>query len=286
MKHNLTGKTIYCEECGGRMGPGDKHECPDPGERPETHGMVRCDCVDANGNPWPDCSCEHGWRRCRTGERPALDTTSGEVERLRDLVRYARSYLFNEELISPKEYAALVMDSDNGKRVARLEGYDALRSRVAELEAENKRLTGRTNSLAEQLADELVDHQRMFREGQQLRERVAELERENVTVHKMAFQAHTLWLMYSPDAAQICSSPERLAESYMRWIGQAERISALEAENRKLTEYRDQIDILRDSEYISALKFGWNLGQADSSAVFHQAIAARRREIVRARRPE
>ncbi len=105
---------------------------------------------------------------------------------------------------------------------------------------------------------------------------------------------HVAWLRYirSAERTQIaaCDSDApgafkvyRHADSELDRL--RSRVAELEAENRKLTEYRDQIDILRDSEYISALKFGWNLGQADNSAVFHQAIASRRREIVQARRP-
>ena len=62
--------------------------------------------------------------------------------RLTDLVRYTRHDLFEDGLITPEEYAALVSDSDNGQRVARLEGYDALTRKVAALEAENAQLKG------------------------------------------------------------------------------------------------------------------------------------------------
>lgn|ERR1017187_2010433 len=50
-----------------------------------------------------------------------------KLEREMDLVRYQRSELFDAELISEDEYAALVADSENGQRVARLESYDAIR---------------------------------------------------------------------------------------------------------------------------------------------------------------
>ena len=32
-------------------------------EKAVTSSLVRCDCVDANGNTWPDCTCDHGWRQ-------------------------------------------------------------------------------------------------------------------------------------------------------------------------------------------------------------------------------
>ena len=32
-------------------------------EKAVTSSLVRCDCVDANGNAWPDCTCDHGWRQ-------------------------------------------------------------------------------------------------------------------------------------------------------------------------------------------------------------------------------
>ena len=50
------------------------------------------------------------------------------LERATDLVRYARHFLHNENLISDEEYAAIVQDSEG--RVARLEGYDTALARV------------------------------------------------------------------------------------------------------------------------------------------------------------
>lgn len=64
-----------------------------------------------------------------------------EVERLTDLVRYERHHLFDEKLISEEEFAALVADSENGQRVARLEGYDKPRQENATLRAEVARLS-------------------------------------------------------------------------------------------------------------------------------------------------
>ena len=71
-----------------------------------------------------------------TGERPGTQGIQSEFERLRDLVRYARHFLFEENLISQDEYAALVMDSDQGERVARLESYDKLRRKMMHYRAE------------------------------------------------------------------------------------------------------------------------------------------------------
>ncbi len=56
-----------------------------------------------------------------------------ENQRLRDLVRYARHMLFDDDLIDKDEYAALVADDESGERVARLAGYDKLRAEIAEL---------------------------------------------------------------------------------------------------------------------------------------------------------
>ena len=58
-----------------------------------------------------------------------------ENERLNDLVRYERHHLHEAELLSDEEYAALVADSQNGQRVARLEGYDKLRKENERLKA-------------------------------------------------------------------------------------------------------------------------------------------------------
>jgi len=51
-------------------------------------------------------------------------TLTAQVERATDLVRYMRGELFDANLIDEKEYAALAAGSENGQRVARLEGYD------------------------------------------------------------------------------------------------------------------------------------------------------------------
>lgn len=50
------------------------------------------------------------------------------VQRLYDLVRYARGYLFDAGLLTPAEYAALVQTGADSAR--RLESYDELRARV------------------------------------------------------------------------------------------------------------------------------------------------------------
>ena len=48
-------------------------------------------------------------------------------ERLMDLVRYMRDELYNAKLVSLEEWTQLCVDNDEGKCVARLEGYDAVR---------------------------------------------------------------------------------------------------------------------------------------------------------------
>ena len=50
----------------------------------------------------------------------------GQLQRATDLIRFARHFLHNENCISDEEYAAIVADSDG--RVARLEGYDKVRT--------------------------------------------------------------------------------------------------------------------------------------------------------------
>ena len=70
----------------------------------------------------PDVIAEEAW-----------NAALAEKQRLMDLVRHQRGELLEEGLITADEFAALVADSEGGARVARLEGYDALR-------AENQRL--------------------------------------------------------------------------------------------------------------------------------------------------
>lgn len=61
-----------------------------------------------------------------------MNAASLTEERLRDLVRYARCHLHEEDLISDQEYAALCVDS-GPERVARLETYDAMRAQIKRL---------------------------------------------------------------------------------------------------------------------------------------------------------
>jgi hypothetical protein len=64
------------------------------------------------------------------------------IERLTDLVRYMRHELHDADLISEEEFTALVIDSDGGKRVARLEGYDAvIAAQIAKTNAAEAELT-------------------------------------------------------------------------------------------------------------------------------------------------
>lgn len=55
-----------------------------------------------------------------------------QLERANDLIRSERHALHDEGLITDDEFAALAADSEQGKRVARLEGYDAIRRQLAE----------------------------------------------------------------------------------------------------------------------------------------------------------
>lgn len=63
-------------------------------------------------------------------------------QRLLDLVRFMRIELHEQDLITDEEYAALVADSEKGQRVARLEGYDAMRNALTRAEQEIARLKG------------------------------------------------------------------------------------------------------------------------------------------------
>lgn len=64
-----------------------------------------------------------------------IDRLRAENDRARDLVRYARQFLHEEELISDQEYAELCADH-GPERVARLQTYDKMR---ADLATERKR---------------------------------------------------------------------------------------------------------------------------------------------------
>lgn len=61
-----------------------------------------------------------------------LQPPERDAQRLRDLVRHQRGALLDADLITEAEYAALAADPG---AVGRLEEYDRMRARVAELEA-------------------------------------------------------------------------------------------------------------------------------------------------------
>jgi hypothetical protein len=72
--------------------------------------------------------------------RLTRDADEASNQRLMDLVRYARHYLHDADLITDEEFASLVADSEKGLRVMRLGGYDALYSRCFAAEAQVKQL--------------------------------------------------------------------------------------------------------------------------------------------------
>jgi hypothetical protein len=57
------------------------------------------------------------------------EQVAASLQRMTDLVRYARLFLHNEGLITDEEYTSILQDSEG--RVARLEGYDAAIKQVA-----------------------------------------------------------------------------------------------------------------------------------------------------------
>lgn len=61
-----------------------------------------------------------------------------ENERLRDLVRYCRHRLYDEDLITDAELAAITGVDDAVESVARLENYDAMQATIEQLHAELK----------------------------------------------------------------------------------------------------------------------------------------------------
>lgn len=65
----------------------------------------------------------------------AIDAIN-ENERLRDLIRYCRHQLHEENLITDEEFAALVGADDAVESVRRLENYDAMMAQIEELHAE------------------------------------------------------------------------------------------------------------------------------------------------------
>jgi hypothetical protein len=76
--------------------------------------------------------CNHNIERTADCYQCELEARA-HAQRSMDLVRYSRHFLQEEGLISDKEYAALVADSEGTNRVARLETYDALRKENAAL---------------------------------------------------------------------------------------------------------------------------------------------------------
>lgn len=69
-------------------------------------------------------AAQYGFEDAGAALKCALTRANARIERLTDLARHQRGELFETGLISAEEYAELVVDSHNGKRVARLEGYD------------------------------------------------------------------------------------------------------------------------------------------------------------------
>jgi len=59
-----------------------------------------------------------------------------ENQRLRDLVRYARHFLHEENLITDEEFAAIVAVDDAVESVRRLENYDAMLAQIEALHGE------------------------------------------------------------------------------------------------------------------------------------------------------
>lgn len=78
---------------------------------------------------------------CFAAKESRIAALEAENQRLMDIARAARHFLFDDGLVSAQEFAALVADSDSGQRVARIEAYDKLHDRNEKLSAEVARLT-------------------------------------------------------------------------------------------------------------------------------------------------
>lgn len=133
-------------------------------------------CLDPSG-PCPNGKCAHrlfshvnGWccvNGCScdvTPKPPATPQKDGELPaRLMDLVRHQRHELHEEGLISDEEFAALVADSDGGKRVARLESYDEVKAQLLEARARLAASDNQVERLTEGI-QALMDELRLYDE--------------------------------------------------------------------------------------------------------------------------
>lgn len=86
-----------------------------------------------------------------------LSAKDDEMVRITDLVRMMRHELHAEDLISSQEFAALVADSDSGKRVARLETYDFHRKHSEAAESELSALKLSSASVRDETILEIIN---------------------------------------------------------------------------------------------------------------------------------
>ena len=88
-----------------------------------------------------------------------------KIQRLTDLARYMRHELLYQKLIDMEEWTALTVDSDNGQRVSRLEGYDKMRKLCVEMRTKLEEVSEQRGNIADAtLADLLTRAQKVLNE--------------------------------------------------------------------------------------------------------------------------
>ncbi|HLG97103.1 MAG TPA: hypothetical protein VKX49_12390 [Bryobacteraceae bacterium] len=107
------------------------------------------------------------------GKIAALESSN---ERMRDLVRYKRHELFNDDLISQEEFSSLVAETPGS--VARLEGYDKAKAefneRIAALEAQLKISEGAVRIQAAQVNSLIAERDQLRAKAEKAEARLNE----------------------------------------------------------------------------------------------------------------
>lgn len=98
-----------------------------------------------------------------------------ESVRLTDLVRHQRHALLSDKLISQAEFTSLVVDSDNGSRVSRLELYDDAVKRAEQAEAALAARDAKITEISWYLSDTVNQRNDLHEECEKLKGEVAML---------------------------------------------------------------------------------------------------------------